>query len=221
MNITVLTPSIGTPQLERAILSVSRQSIPVRHLIVTDGEKYKEDVVRHATNDALGSAPKPVITTLPDNTGQYRGEKWYGHRIYAFFTQLIDANFVAFLDEDNEYETNHIETLLERASRFGFSWSYRTIWHDGHLIGKDVQESIGVQNKFGYCLTDTSCWMFRQDHLPHTIAIAGGWGADRNLSKRMLGISGDTNFLAAGTGQHTMRYHAPDHLLDFFKGIVE
>lgn len=220
MDVTVITPSIGTPQLERAVRSVLRQSIPVRHVVVVDGANYEHHAGYHAERGANGPTDRLVVTTLPDNTGKYRGETWYGHRVYAYFAQLVDADFIAFLDEDNEYEPNHVETLVERAAKHGFSWSYRSIWYDGKVLGRDLQESIGVQNQFGYSLTDTSCWMFRQDHVINTLAIAGGWGADRILTAHMIERWGTQNFLAACTGQHSMRYHAPDRLLDFFRSIA-
>lgn len=212
MNVTVLTPSIGTPKLLNAIESVAMQTVPVRHLVVADGKQHLSKVEFYAN----GAETLPEIAWLPDNTGQ---PDWYGHRIYANYSQLLDTDFLFLLDEDNEYLPNHVETMLERAIRFGFAWSYRHI-RCGHFYGKDTKESIGVPGQHpsvNYRLIDTSCWAFSREKLHRLRHINHRWGADRRLTEAMF--STEDAFHSACTGQHTMIYNAPEKNISFYKEI--
>ncbi len=89
--ITVLTPSIGTKYLSRAVQSVRNQTVPVRHVIVSDGKQHLKDVLREATKGWDGKHPEPEVCWIPDNTGK---DKWNGHKIYAHYAQLLDTDYL-------------------------------------------------------------------------------------------------------------------------------
>jgi glycosyltransferase involved in cell wall biosynthesis len=220
MNITVLTPTIGTPDLERCVNSVSRQTINskhnVRHLVIADGKQHLADVTKYAMKGWLGEGLTPRIYAVPDNTG---GGGWYGHRIYAFYSQLIECDYLLLLDEDNTYEPNHIESLIPIAAKHGFAWTKRKVYtKEGEYLGVDQQESIGVQlNGAGYALVDTSAWCFRADNIHMLTNICGQWGADRQLTRAMLDKHG--SLVQAQSDYATMNYYTPDNLIDHFKNI--
>jgi hypothetical protein len=220
MNITVLTPTIGTPDLERCVNSVSTQTInnthSVRHLVVADGKQYLADATKYAMKGWQGEGLTPRIYTVPDNTG---GGGWYGHRIYAYYSQLLDCDYLFLLDEDNTYDTEHIESLIPIADKYGFAWSLRKVYKkDGEFMGYDNQESIGLHlNGQGYALVDTSSWCFRSDAIPMLTNICGQWGADRQLTSAMLTRYG--SLVQACSNKHTMNYYAPDNLIDYFTQI--
>jgi glycosyltransferase involved in cell wall biosynthesis len=217
MTVTVLTPSIGTPALEQAVRSVQLQTVPVRHIVVADGSQYLADVTKYAMRGwQMGNHPLPVITSVPDNTGQ---PDWYGHRIYANYAQLLDTDYLFLLDEDNEYLPNHVESMLERAEMFGFAWSYRNI-RCGDFYGKDIRESIGVAGQHpsvNYRLVDTSSWAFSREKLRRLKHIEHRWGADRRLTEAMVSL--EDAFHSACTGQHTLIYNAPVKNLPFYTSI--
>jgi hypothetical protein len=215
--ITVITPSIGTKYLQRAIRSVRAQTVPCRHIIVADGTKHYQDVLFQAHEAWDGTTPAPEVYCIPDNTGK---EKWNGHKIYAHFSQLLDTDFLALLDEDNEFLPNHIESLHERADKYGFAWSYRNIYLGSEYIGKDVRESIGAGKYVGYDLVDTSSWMFRRDNLDLLSGILVPWEGDRTLTRMLKQYSGD-KFYSACTTQHTMNYYAPLDKADFYRSICQ
>lgn len=218
MKATVLTPTIGTEHLARAVRSVQEQTIPVRHVIVADGEKHLADVVRVVSGSWNGKNPRPVVTWIPDNTG---ADLWNGHKIYAHYAPLLDADYVFLLDEDNAYTPNHVETMLERAERYGFAWSYRNIIC-GDVRGKDIRESIGVAGQHpavNYRLVDTSCWCFGREKIRHLRHILRQWDGDRKLTEMVAHFEDD--FHNACTGMHTMDYYAPEANIDFFRSIVQ
>lgn len=223
IEITVLTPSAASPSLERACRSVMRQQLPpnmsIRHLVIADGKKYETECKRLAMAAYDGAGSTPRVYSVPDNT--HKGE-WYGHRIYANYSQMIDADYIAFLDEDNEHEPNHIATLVEKAATNGFAYSKRLICTEGgELIGLDDFESVGVPIRDGagnvYALVDTSTWMFRVDHIAVARAIEGKWGADRALTQAVTAKYGERRIMEGCTGLHTMRYYAPDRLEAYFR----
>jgi hypothetical protein len=215
--ITVITPSVGTKHLGRAVASVRKQTVPVRHLIVADGKQHLKDVLRESTAGWDGTNPEPEVCWIPDNTGN---SLWNGHKIYAHYSRLLDTEYICLLDEDNTLQPNHCESLLERASKYGFAWSYRNIYLGGEYVGKDVKESIANKSFVGYNLVDTSCWMFRRDNFHLISAILVPWSGDRNLTEDMRGTKSDT-FYSACTGQHTLNYNAPLDKADFYRRICE
>lgn len=216
-TITVITPTTGTKALSKAVASVANQTIKVRHVIVADGKQYMDDVLREVMNGWDGKFPAPDVCCIPDNTGK---DAWNGHKIYAHYSQLIDTDYLCFLDEDNTFDPNHCESLLERAKQYGFAWSYRNIYLEGEYIGKDIKESVGTPHYVGYSLVDTSCWMFSRDNIKLLNAILTQWSGDRDLTKRFLHEYEGT-FYSACTGQHTMNYNAPQSKQHFYRSICE
>ena len=102
--VTVITPTIGSPKLLDAITSVLNQTYKCNHVIVVDGRDYANQVLNIID-------PRLVnIVVSPENTGK-TGGNFYGHRIYAAYPHLINSDYILFLDEDNWYEPNHVETL--------------------------------------------------------------------------------------------------------------
>lgn len=169
----VVTPSIDNPLLKQCIDSVQFQKTKYNfdHLIVYDGVKPK---VKRGLN------PKNLYELeLPWNTG---GNGFYGHRIYAAVSHLLYHDVVFFLDEDNFYEPDHIETCMDllNESPYDFVHSYRNVVDlDGNFLCKDRFEAIG---KPPILLVDTSAYCFKRDFLMKNGHYwHHGWGADRRF----------------------------------------
>lgn len=217
MEITVITPSIGTPDLARAVESVGAQTInkkhSVRHIVVADGKKHLADVTKYAMKGWKGEGLTPRIYAIPDNTGE---GGYHGSKIYAHYSQLLSCDYLFLLDEDNSYEPTHIENLLPIAHKYGFSWSKRKVYSsNGEYLGVDQGESIGQRLPQGYVLIDTSSWCFRADNINMLKYFEGTWGEDRRFTEIMLTEYG--NLTKACSDYVTMNYHAPERLTDFFK----
>lgn len=225
MKITVLTPSIGTPELARAVDSVARQTrhVEVEHIVVADGRKHESNVRRIAMGGWPGISSTPRVYSIPVNTG---ANQWNGHRIYAHFSQLlVDTHILFLLDEDNAYEPEHIETLAPIAERHGFAWSRRKVFlPNGEYLGIDKHESVGkyVQlNKIAddvyapeYALVDTSCWAIRRDNFHHLAAFLEPRTGDRRFTEHM--IKTFEGIEKGDSGSATVKYYAPENLKHFF-----
>ena len=120
MRALVITPTTGAPELVDAIKSVSTQTYTdVDHLIVCDGEKFKVQTDCIVNKVCEGSDAQ--VCYLPYNTG---GNGFYGHRIMAAFSHLVNHDVVLFLDQDNWFEPTHVETLVNEIKMFNLDWAY-------------------------------------------------------------------------------------------------
>ena len=217
MNITVLTPSIGTPQLAEAVYSVSQQSHPVRHIVVADGRKYLAEVTKQAMRGWEGKQQTPKIYALPDNTGR---NGYNGHKVYAYFAQLLDTEYLCLLDEDNTFDADHVASLYDVASKLGYAFSLRKVYDkQGQFICYDTFESNGKYNTDGYILVDTSSWMLSREYIKYLAHFDVPLIGDRPFTEVMYKITAGMNrkLTDACTGLYTLNYFADKHTLQFFK----
>jgi glycosyltransferase involved in cell wall biosynthesis/predicted negative regulator of RcsB-dependent stress response len=164
LSVTILTATIGTPFLARAIEGVQAQTYPlVEHVIVVDGPAHRETV-----RACLPPAPRHRVRLLelPQNTG---AGGYNAHRIYGAAPFLVDGDFVAFLDEDNWFDPTHVESLLAKITAQGLSWAYalrKIIDPQGQFLTYDDCESLGQwptwRNPDGH-LVDVNCYLLRRD----------------------------------------------------------
>jgi hypothetical protein len=162
-SVTVITPSIGRPHLRQAIASVQAQTYPyLDHLVVADGPECHEQV---RTCLPAESRHQLHFLALPYNVGD---ENFLGHRVYGSAPFLANSRYVAFLDEDNWFEPDHVASLMAKITAEGLVWAYalrKIVDADGRYICNDDCESLGqwpTWNKTGN-LVDTNCYMLRRD----------------------------------------------------------
>ena len=203
----VITPTTGAPELVDAIKSVSTQTYTdVDHLIVCDGEKFKVQTDCIVNKVCEGSGAQ--VCYLPYNTG---GNGFYGHRIMAAFSHLVNHDVVLFLDQDNWFEPTHVETLVNEIKMFNLDWAYslRKIYDkDKTYICDDNCESLGrwpVWVNDDAFLIDSSSYCFKTDFIRkvgHT--WDWGWGADRRFYTMVKDKLKHQNYTS--TGKHTLCY---------------
>ena len=203
----VITPTTGAPELEDAIKSVSTQTYTdVDHLVVCDGEKFKEPTDYIVNKVCEGSGAQ--VCYLPYNTGS---NGFYGHRIMAAFSHLVNHDVVLFLDQDNWFEPTHVETLVSEIKLFNLDWAYslRKIYDkDKTYICDDNCESLGrwpVWVNDDAFLIDSSSYCFKTDFIRkvgHT--WDWGWGADRRFYTMVKDKLKHQNYTS--TGKHTLCY---------------
>lgn len=181
---TVVIASTGATVLGDAIRSVIGQTHQnTKCWVVIDGPKYVANVLSITQN-----FPDVMITALPDNTG---ADGFYGHRIYAATSFLVNTDYVLYLDQDNWMSPDHVETQIGNCERNNLDWSYslRSIWDkDGNYLLDDDCESLGkwpIYLSDQHRLVDTSCFCIRKDV---AAKVGGAWYA---------GWGGDRQFLAA------------------------
>lgn len=178
-KVVVLTPTIGKKELSQACASVAAQThTNVEHIVVVDGPQFADKV-----SDVLKNTNAKVTRCdLPHNTG---GAGYYGHRIIAGFSKLIDADYITILDEDNWVEPNHIETLVETLEKYSLDFSYALrnyCSEEGEFLVEDNCESIGEWEMYRGTFVDTNAYLYSHDF----IRVFGqlwdhGWAADRNF----------------------------------------
>lgn len=178
MKVAVVTPTIGSKHLFDCTKSVRNQTYKnLTHYLFIDGKEYGSEVKYHTE----GSGVKYV--ELEENVGK----GWYGHRVYAACSFLVNADVICYLDEDNWFEPCHVEKMVNRLEE-GNQWVYslRKIYSkEGEYLCEDNCESLGkwpVYFNHELFHIDTSSFAIRRD-----VAIRighswyGQWGADRQF----------------------------------------
>ena len=214
MRVMVITPTTGKDTVVKAVESVRDQTIPTEHLIVCDGDPAYQ---KAWDLDIAWKADFIKLLTLPENVG---ANNWYGHRVYAAMPLMVNADYILFLDEDNWYEPNHVETMINKIKSKDLMWSYslrRICDERGQYVFDDDCESLGRWPAFYDHLVnfvDTNCYCFRREFLV-TVAhhFYGQWGADRQF------YSAASKLLPAFgcTGEATVNYRAPERLHSMFR----
>lgn len=208
MRIMVITPTTGKDTVNRAMESVQDQTIPTEHLIVEDGK---------ITNMHIFETDMRKVITLPENVG---ANDWYGHRVYAAMPLMVNADYILFLDEDNWFEPNHVESMINKIKSKDLMWSYslrRIINERDEYVFDDDCEALGRYPTFydhNDYLVDTNCYCFKREYLVDVAHnFYGQWGADRKFYK-----AASARLPAFGcTGEATVNYRAPDRLLEMFE----
>ena len=179
MKVAVVTPTIGSLTLSDCIQSVDEQTYEnLTHYLFLDGKEHESKIWHQ-----LEGATKIKTVRLEENVGK----GWYGHRVYAACSFLVDADVICYLDEDNWIEPNHVEELV-KVLQEGNQWAYslRKIYDkEGEYLCEDNCESLGkwpVYFNDEVFHIDTSSFAVRRD-----VAVAighawyGQWGADRQF----------------------------------------
>ena len=182
MKVAIVTPTIGNKQFSDCLSSVQNQTYDnLIHYVFLDGEKCFHDVMAMGIKNKNKKKVKSIA--LQDNVGQ----GWYGHRVYAACSFLVNADIICYLDEDNWIEPNHVEKLVSVINN-GYDWAYslRKIYDkNGTYICNDDCESLGkwpVYFNNDIYHIDTSCFAVKT-----SVAIQIGhswykqWGADRQF----------------------------------------
>jgi glycosyltransferase involved in cell wall biosynthesis len=135
--VSVITPTIGRPELRRCIMGVFNQSYTnTQHIIVVDGKSHMR-----ATNKVLRQLNKRIrgrleIVYLPYSTGLWGG------CIYAAFPVIASGDYIVNCDDDNWFEKNHVESLLKSIGSYQWAYSLRNIMYDKCIV-REVCESLG------------------------------------------------------------------------------
>jgi hypothetical protein len=176
----VIVPTTGAETLAQTIQSLSGQSYTnLTALIVVDGKEHRGKVdkilVKHQ------SSLEKQIVYLTDNVG---ANGFYGHRVYAGFSHLVNHDYVFFLDQDCWLEPNHVESMINSLETSNSDWVYglRNITDKkGNFLCYDDCESLGKWEAWTNTYhIDTNCYCLKRQV---AVAIAGawhgGWGQDR------------------------------------------
>jgi glycosyltransferase involved in cell wall biosynthesis len=181
MKVAVVTPTIGSEHLAQCIESVQNQTYEnLTHYIFLDGEEHFQKIYPQA----LDKTKRQIKSIgLQENIGK----GWYGHRVYAACSFLVNADVICYLDEDNWFEPDHVEKMVKKLEE-GNQWVYslRKIYSkEGEYLCEDNCESLGkwpVYFNHELFHIDTSSFAVRRDvavRIGHS--WYGQWGADRQF----------------------------------------
>ena len=179
MKVAVVTPTIASEHLAKCIDSVDKQTYEdIVHYIFIDGCQYEPKA-----REILVGSSKTRMIELEENVGK----GWYGHRVYAACSFLVNADVICYLDEDNFLDSNHVESVVKKLEE-GNDWVYslrKVVDKNGKFLCEDNCESLGkwpVYFNPEVHHIDTSCFAVRRDvavRIGH--AWYGQWGADRQF----------------------------------------
>lgn len=233
MSIAVITGSIGADSLRETVVSVQHQTLqrPVQHWIVVDGETHGQVVERMLGKMPANQNPwySQKIMVLPENTG---GNGYLCHRINGALPWLVNTKYVCYLDEDNTFEPNHLQSMveaLESTPNARWSYGYRKIVDsDNTMICEDNCESLGslshtVLGRHDRHI-DTNCYLMDRELAVQLSPLwnararqPGQLEADRQVCRALL----DHEPIHGISKDYTVRYRVcgrPDSVNgDFFK----
>ena len=143
-RVAVVTPYFQVPEdkLKRCCASVASQSFACDHILVADGEPQ----ILHAEMQV-------IHMVLPENVGN-SGATPRGLGGQYAFSQGYDA--VAFLDADNWYEPDHIETAIKDLEDQNLDVVYtrrNIVFEDGDILQVDDPQDVGGVH------VDTNCYI--------------------------------------------------------------
>jgi glycosyltransferase involved in cell wall biosynthesis len=202
MKATVIVPTTGSPEVRKCIESVLNQTIETQCYVVCDGNNFYGKVKIITDENAGNSFLKTCY--LPINVG---ANGFYGHRIYAAFSHLINTDYIFYLDQDCWFEPNHVQSCIENIEKYNLDWSYslrKVVNKNGEYICNDDCESLGKWKTYhGVNHIDTNCYCIKT-----SVAIKlaqvwhGGWGQDRVF----LNVLSQHFPRFDCTGQYTVNY---------------
>jgi len=167
MKVSVITATIGKPQLKNCIESVRNQTYKnIEHIVVVDGKEHW-DKVNPVLFDATfprGESSSDRLIVLPDPTGK---DRFNGHRIYGAFTFLVNGDYVIWLDDDNALEPTHVENLVNLVQSKNLDWAFsfrQIVDDDGKFICNDDCESLGLwRSVLNDYFVDLNCFFVKKE----------------------------------------------------------
>jgi len=182
MSATVIIPTTGSAEFHHALKSVLDQTYDTKCYVVCDGPDFTYAVRNHVQSFKDHPKFKNInVCNLPINVG---AKGFYGHRVYASFTHLVDTDYVMYLDQDNWLYQSHVAKCIETIETRNLDWCYslRKIHKkNGDFACFDDCESLGKwQTYHGIHHIDTNSYCLKTD-IAVKLASAwhGGWGQDR------------------------------------------
>lgn len=181
----VIIPTTGANTLADAISSVLNQTHKnIECLVVIDGPQFEA-----AARAITAKFPMVKILQLPYNTG---ANGFYGHRIYAATSFILNHDYWIALDQDNYFKSNHVSSQINNCELNNLDWSYslRSIYdkNNNYLID-DNCESLGkwpIYLSDKHHLVDTSSYCIKREVITRIGgAWYGGWGWDRQFFAAM------------------------------------
>ena len=214
----VVIPTLLRPSLVRALQSVFAQNFSgrIQILIGVDRPDHDFAILDQACAErpvnCLVQAIYPGYSTAARNGGLAPADD--GGVLRCVLTYLANSRHVAYLDDDNWWDAQHLQTMLRTLS--GAAWAFSLRWfvhpESGRAAGIDDWESVGPGRgifaaRFGG-FVDPSCLMIDKTACPEVVPawnfplLPGSPGtADRHVFLLL-----NKGYPGVGTGAATVFY---------------
>jgi glycosyltransferase involved in cell wall biosynthesis len=157
LSVAVVTSTQGRDTLTRCIESVHNQTYKATHYVFAHGKEYSNKVQSLVSDDT-------VAVYLPCANG---GGGLAMAPVFAASPYLVNEDVIFYLDDDNFYDPDHIESLVTLIEQHDLGWAYslrKIVDNSGNYLFDDNCESLGCQpNASGHYLVDNSCYAVRAD----------------------------------------------------------
>ena len=165
MKVSVITATTGNARLADCIESVRNQTYKnIEHVVVVDGRSRWESVSEILDALEFPNGNNEHVIVLPHPTGLNR---FNGHRIYGGFSFLASGDYIAWLDDDNEFTPNHIESLVRITEEKNLDWAYslrQIVDSEGKFICNDDCENLGkYKSVINDHFVDVNCFFVRRE----------------------------------------------------------
>lgn len=202
----MITSSIGRKDLIQTIESVRAQTTKCIHYVFVNGARF-HDLAR----EILKNYPDVHAIYIPEDTGDYGGGPSMAD-VFAAAPFLTNSEWILYLDDDNFFEPNHIETLLSFIKKNSLKWAYslrKFIDVNGKYICNDNWDNLGHWSEVlgrpeDHQLVDNSCYMVHRS-LAKRCALA--WTALPHIPDRCFFLALKELKVPCGcSGLYTVNY---------------
>lgn len=197
-DIAVVIPTIGRDSLKIALRSIYQQSAARIQILI--GLDRPIDCSR--IYDWLAQRPShvsAVVLNLPYSTSVRHGGPHVatdGGGLRSALSFMANSRYVAYLDDDNAWEEDHLSGLLDavRGKAWAFAHRYLVSEESGKILAVDRWDSVGP-NKGRFRaqggLVDPNCLMVDK------VAVARHLGRWSETSNGQPSATADRHFFAA------------------------
>lgn len=192
-EVAVVTATTGRDTLAKTIESVRQQTVSCTHYVFVDGVEWPE-FVRTQDQDVKWCR-------LPVKTG---GNGIMNGGVLAASPFLVAEPMIAWLDDDNWFEPDHIEKLLKAKGQKPYAYTLRKLVNvDGSFFDYDDCESLGPWTKF----IDANCYLIDRSIAMQTSFLWMQTTGTLNVGDRHLYQALEQNKVEFGaTGEYTLNY---------------
>ena len=187
-------------QLSNCIASIKAQTYPCTHYVLVDN------------NFALSAELKRIHYDLKvcHWDAKIGGDGWLGQRWYAAAPQLITEDVTFFCNDDDWYEANHVQTIMEKIEE-GHDWAYsfrKVCDQEGAFLFNDNCEALGEASPVwidpSHHFVDLCMWGMKTQLLQHISVAVNRPGVDFDRHFYAIAKQAFPNF--APTLKHTFNF---------------
>jgi hypothetical protein len=215
-DVAIVMATVVRPSLAQAIRSIFAQRFAGRIQILIGIDRWEGE--RAVVEALLAECPSHAVVTRIDlgySTSQRHGglyPSFFGGALKTILSYAANSRYVTYLDDDNWYAPDHLETMLEamKGKAWAFALRHFVEGRSGDLLCPDTWESVGprrgVYAKSQGGFVDTNCFFIDKlacnDVFPEwaMTRFAGGTGGDRQILRRLIDRPWGTS------GKHTVYY---------------